>query len=525
MKIAALSFIFFIWFSPLFGDFSWDGVDLCKPMFVKVSFPANDPSEIMGVSWQTKGECDSKALFGFEGAMDSSLDGTHFRANGDLMYLHEVVFRDLVPATEYLYKVGDGTNWSSVYSFKTAPEKLSCDEFTFVVASDSRADFDGDGATVKWANIMSEALQHDNAAFLMNGGDMVKNGEDVQEWLNFLDVTPEVKAEKPIMIVLGNHDDGPGEGDDANYNQIFQFPRNSLTETEDSYYFTYGNALIVSLSTSTYFHAENGAIERKEAALWLDSVLETHRDMMWKIVFIHHVFYSSAGVSLLGQRIGHEMNEMGENEHLIPIIDKHHVDMAISAHSHYYERFKPSKGYTHNDDPDKIAPNPVDFSEGTYYVVSGGGGAVTFQDVFVDLICRNALEGSEFCGGKNHYLKFNISANKLAMEAWATSHQLTGVDESNHEMIDLLEIVKNEECVGPVEENDEDSATGVDSDELPDDDTSETPESKDTPDEIATPEPDNAGGSPNENENSDDTALGDPVTSGEGCSCSIVTFN
>ena len=56
----------------------------------------------------------------------------------------------------------------------------------------------------------------------------------------------------PMMPALGNHDDGPGDGNSANYNRLFVLPTNTVTGTEDYYYFIYNNLLVFSLSTQTF---------------------------------------------------------------------------------------------------------------------------------------------------------------------------------------------------------------------------------------------------------------------------------
>ena len=77
------------------------------------------------------------------------------------------------------------------------------------------------------------------------------------------------------MPCIGNHDNGPGEGDTANYNQIFALPRSQGTYgsgTEDYYYFTYGNAIFAVLSTETF---KGGAVPFATQADWLERLRRT----------------------------------------------------------------------------------------------------------------------------------------------------------------------------------------------------------------------------------------------------------
>ena len=470
-----LFFILFIYFN-LYADFSWSDVGDCDPQFIRISYSTEDPRTAMGISWNTKGECETKVLYG-ETVNDIEVQGTSFRANGDLQHVHDVTIENLKPETEYIYQVGDGQNWSRVWNFTTAPYN-TCEPFTFVVASDSRPDTE-DAKPLKWSSIAAEAIVEQDAAFMINGGDLVEEGESIQQWMYYLEYTPQIMAAKPIMVAIGNHDDGPGQGDEANFNQVVNYPRNPVTGTEDSYYFKYGNTLFIMLSTST-FKEDFG-----ETAIWMDEVLTENSDAKWKFVFNHHPFYSSAGVGL-NSTVGHEPNEVGQNPIFIPIFDKHHVDMVVSAHSHYYERFSPSYGYEDQDDPDDIAPNPVStFNEGTVYIVSGGGGAMTYQDALVDIMCGlGSVAGSQKCGGENHYLKFTINNNILRMETWTTSQQLLGENPSNHRLIDELEIFKADaECTNendfppdeePTADNDTEKQDEAADNEVSDEDAEET---------------------------------------------------
>ena len=63
----------------------------------------------------------------------------------------------------------------------------------------------------------------------------------------------------------------------------------------------------------------------------------------WKVVAMHHPPYSS----------GQHGSTPGAQEHLVPLLSRHRVDLVLSGHDHDYERVEPQHGVT--------------------YVVSGGG--------------------------------------------------------------------------------------------------------------------------------------------------------
>jgi hypothetical protein len=75
---------------------------------------------------------------------------------------------------------------------------------------------------------------------------------------------------------------------------------------------------------------------------WLDDALASSANQ-WKVVAMHHPPYSS----------GQHGSTPGAQEHLVPLMSRHSVDLVLSGHDHDYERVKPQHGVT--------------------YVVSGGG--------------------------------------------------------------------------------------------------------------------------------------------------------
>ncbi|HPV20732.1 MAG TPA: metallophosphoesterase family protein [bacterium] len=460
----------------------FDGKSDCEPLFIRLSFSSERADTAMGITWNTKEKCDAIAMVGELSDLEFMYYGTSSAGPDGTGWINEVTVTGLKHSTKYNYIVGNGTIYSPVNTFITAPLKGACDRFSFTVASDSRADQEEDSVTQKWANIMSESLLDPETAFIINGGDLVYDGALAYQWVKWLEVTPSIISNKPFMAALGNHDDGPVDGDGAHYNKIFNFPKNPVTNTEDSYYFIYGNALFVVLSTSSFKD------KFADLALWMDSVFEEHKDVAWKIVFLHHPIYCSAGTGIVSS-VGHEPNEVGQNLHFVPVFDKHKVDLVVGAHNHYYERFSPSFG-----SKDNKYPIPVnDPSLGTVYVLSGGGGATTIPDQLTNLMCTSAfVDGSKSCSGLMHYLKIRIDSNVLTMETWATSQQTLSNNPSNRELIDQYTITKQSvECAteepDDTEVSDESIEPADENNEIPDEKVIETPdETADTPDENNT---------------------------------------
>ncbi len=429
------------------------------PRFIHVSWSKPDAATTQTVTWMTDSTEDSSMVqYGIDDVTENEFEGYAFQGNDELGAIHVVELEDLEPDTTYVYRVG-GLNggWSGNYEFATGPAD-KCTPFRFAAFGDNRPDTDW-LPQVHWNPVLGETTDA-GPAFYIHTGDLVKDGKETGQWNAFLETSEPYLASTPLMATIGNHDDGPGDGDDANYNQIFSYPRNEVTDTEDYYYFIYGNTIVVSLSTGSF---TGGSPPLSEQAEWLDKVFSQHPSMKWRIVFLHHPPFASHLVFdwLFGLELNHAPNEQGQNAALIPIFDKHHVDLVFNGHNHYYERLGPMVQGSDDDQGQPVGS----FEEGTVYVITGGAGAMIY-DTFgigdfafdpLSFICGlGQAEGSEVCVGDYHYVSVDIDENVLTYEAWATAEQTLGNNPDNKKIIDSFFIEKEpaescEEEPDPVE--------------------------------------------------------------------------
>ena len=429
----------------------WSTWSQAEPRGVHLSWSSVDTTTTMTVTWFSDSESDpSVVTYGVQNDTEQIATGTSFVGNPGLGVIHTVELANLKPDTQYLYRVGGSGDWSQQFSFRTMPDN-PCTPYRFAALGDNRPDTDYI-PQLHWHPILAEARANE-PAFIVHSGDLVKSGEDMKQWATFFDTSDLELAFAPFMATIGNHDDGPADGEGANYNQVFAFPRNSINDMEDFYYFTTANAIFVSLSTQNY---DDGDPPYSMQAEWLDKVL-TENPKPWKFVNLHHPPYTShKSYDLIFTEIefNHPPNERNQNAALVPIFDKHHVTMVFAGHNHYYERFSPLKGGG-GSNQGKLAEG---FHDGTVYVITGGAGALTYDefDVFglnIDLIswvCKQAV-GSTICSGKHHYLLIDIDGENLKYEAWATAEQRFGNNQNNIELIDSFTITKEIPDLCPVD--------------------------------------------------------------------------
>ncbi|OIP29884.1 MAG: hypothetical protein AUK47_26585 [Deltaproteobacteria bacterium CG2_30_63_29] len=397
-----------------------------QPHWLRISYAAGDAARSVTLTWNSTSVTTPVTVdYGLtvQYGMTAQSNDQPESAPGALGYVHSVTLSDLTPNTLYHYRATDETGASADFSFITAPAD-GCEPWTFVALGDGRSD-DETGANTKWPDIVGEAVAF-NPLFILDTGDLIRDGTSASQWVDWLTKSDAFNPSIPHLPSIGNHDNGSVEGDGALYNQLFALPRNTTSNTEDYYAFTAGNAVFAVLSTATF-----GDDAFAAQAQWLDDTLTQHADKNWKFVSLHHPVYSS-NTSFFGIDFNHPPNEVGQNAALVPIFDKHHVDVVFAGHNHYYERFAPMKGGGGNDEGNLAAS----FEDGTVYLITGGAGAFTYDEfdiagVSIDLVewvCGSlgAARGSTFCSGKHHFVKVDINNETMTLTAISSTKQNLG---------------------------------------------------------------------------------------------------
>lgn len=152
---------------------------------------------------------------------------------------------------------------------------------------------------------------------------------------------PLLDAGVSFDLAIGNHDEGLRHSDEA-FEEIEAEIR--LLRTPGRYYSRrLGPVHLFLLDSSRPGLFGPGSSEQLE---WLDDTLASS-DAPWRVVAMHHPPFSS----------GRHGSTPGAQERLVPIFERHAVDLVLAGHDHDYERTEPLGGVT--------------------YVVSGGGCKLT----------------------------------------------------------------------------------------------------------------------------------------------------
>lgn len=274
---------------------------------------------------------------------------------------YKVFIEDLIPNTEYEYRItkaseNDENEWTSARFFKTAPEKI--DEFKFVAVGDTQGiTWNGTNPSVKgfmYAKAAYEAAMEEveDASFIMNTGDIVENGDNVNQWNYFFKALGDYGASIPHFAAIGNHDTVklPGSKPLFYFSLHFNHPKNGGTDyldidqtkhikdvnllamsnnAEETFYsYNYGDSHFVVLNSGRYSADDYYLLEAQRS--WLEEDLDANSNARWTIIMVHEPVYHRVG--------GKESRPW-----LYDVIESHNVDLLIQGHSHLVTRSYPMK--------------------------------------------------------------------------------------------------------------------------------------------------------------------------------------
>jgi predicted phosphodiesterase len=164
-------------------------------------------------------------------------------------------------------------------------------------------------------------------------GDLVLQGSNQANWNMFHNITSELLASTPFYPAVGNHEH-PNSSNTLYFDQ-FTLPGNERWYTVD----LDGIRFIVLDTVSDI------ADTTSEQYQWLDSELQSVSADSTVAVFFHYPPYSTGK---------HSEDEKNLRQSIVPLFEKHDVDVVFNGHDHNYERSE---------------------INGITYVVTGGGGA------------------------------------------------------------------------------------------------------------------------------------------------------
>lgn len=262
---------------------------------------------------------------------------------------HTVQFTGLTPKTKYVYRVGDGENWSEWFHFQTASDQP--EPFSFVYFGDAQND-----VRSMWSRIVREAHSDaPKAKFLLHAGDLINRANKDVEWGEWFSAGGWLNGMIPNVPTPGNHEYEKDAMDKTKYNLSRHWrPQFALPEhgpeglQETVYTFDIQGVRIVSLNSNEKF---------EEQVPWLEKVL-ANNPQKWTIVTYHHPIYSASK----------REDSAILKKYWQPVFDKYHVDLVLQGHDHSYARTA-----IRRTDNLPTGANVQDPQSGAVYVVSVSG--------------------------------------------------------------------------------------------------------------------------------------------------------
>lgn len=307
-----------------------------------------DASTQRGITWYTAENTTSVVeIAGIDGTLDTNCTITYddvFEWEG--RYVHKALVSNLTPGTVYLFRVGNGTEFSEVGRFVTDDKN---DSFDFIAIADIQADnqenFD------KGARVTEYAFkQMPTAEFMVNLGDFTDDSTN-EEWDYYDNAMKEINRNTTLAPVSGNHD---GLGVEDWFNNMFNLDVSESVQTSDgvNYSYDYGNVHFAVLNTNDLLSISIPQLK------WLENDMKS-TDKDWKVVLMHKSPYS------LGKDAKWP-DALYLQKALTKVVDECNVDLVLSGHDHQYLRTKPLTGNKVNED-------------GAVYVLSGTAGAKRYE--------------------------------------------------------------------------------------------------------------------------------------------------
>jgi len=290
---------------------------------------------------------------------------------------HTTLISDLEPDSAYTYDIlMDGSD-AGKGSFQTFPENIK--PFHFCVLGDTRTRHD------VHQQVVNKIIEED-PLFVLNTGDLVSNGNNIEHWEYFFKINKELIKNVPYYTVLGNH-----EKDSENYYNFFTLPGN-----ERYYFFSIGDALFIVLDMEgpdynapeylsekgeDLFWEKIGKEYFEEEKRWLENVLTINDEAEYIFVLFHPTWYS-----IKASRV-----EEAEQRRAFwgDIFERHHVQVILNGHDHYYHHAEHG---------------------GTHYIVTAGGGAPLYD---TDAIQPETVKYKKI----EHYMRIDVGLEQTVLKA------------------------------------------------------------------------------------------------------------
>jgi 3',5'-cyclic AMP phosphodiesterase CpdA len=333
------------------------------------------------------------------------------------VHYHSVRFDGLEPDTLYAYRVrGADNKWSEWFQIRTAPKAGT--PFRFIYMGDAQ-----NGILSHWSRTVRASFQKaPDARFILHAGDLVNRGSRDIEWAEWFKAVGFIHGMIPAIPVAGNHEyDSFGTAPavqrllSALWRPQFRLPSVAALPAdlrETVYKIAYNGDLdVFVLDSSPANRSGEGVAIAQAQAAWLDGELG-RSTTRWKVVTMHHPIFSS----------GEGRDSKPWRDAILPILNKHKVDLVLQGHDHTYAR-----GTIGESGPQR----PESRAEGTGAIVNtmfvnsvSGPKMYKFKNDRWDQYAPSGVRLDRFAEGAQFFQVIEINGDALDYRAYSATGDL-----------------------------------------------------------------------------------------------------
>ncbi len=361
-----------------------------------ITFQPGANESIMNFTWYSNVMSSAQSMVQVATTSDmagaSSFTGTITDSNG--FKSNEVSVTGLSPNTVYFYRLGDGTSFSEVYSFKTHDTTT----YNAILVGDPQIGSGGylNGMT-GWQNTVTNALANfPDTSFIISAGDQVNTSTNEDEYAGYF--APDELTSMPVVPAVGNHDNNGLYA--KHYNSPNESTTYGTTSAGGDYWFTYGSTLYMVLNS-------NNQSAMSHEAFMQEAISAAGTGIVWKFVMFHHSIYSSASHSTDGDILSRRSD-------LYPVFDKLDIDVVLMGHDHVYTRSYQMEGGVAQNGVESAVVNPA----GTLYITANSGSGSKYYEL---KSADTAYAAVRWQGHEPSYSNIVVTGSSFAITTYNTN--------------------------------------------------------------------------------------------------------
>ncbi|PIP95941.1 MAG: hypothetical protein COW00_01750 [Bdellovibrio sp. CG12_big_fil_rev_8_21_14_0_65_39_13] len=239
------------------------------------------------------------------------------------------------------------------------------------------------------AQVIEKKIQEKDVQFILNTGDIVQEGDQDNEWKQFLSTGNIYMGKVPLIAAIGNHDYRGTKGKNVIPKLFKKYLRWNQSDDQGDMVLDFESFRLM-VFNSNYFKIKRKE-EKKQLQWMINQFEEARRLKKPMIVSMHYPIFSSS----MNRFTSGSVRKM--RRRLEPLLREYGIKLVLSGHTHMYER---------------------SFKDGVHYVVAGpAGGRVndpSYKNKYKVYMNPDILT----------YTEFKVFDGLIEMKTWNEKNEL-----------------------------------------------------------------------------------------------------